>query len=146
VLEKCKKEAESDPAVKELMLKGKVKFEHVNYAKMGDVCKQSCVDAIVDCGGIDSVLLKGSSEEAKECVQQLQNAVRLGNVLVSISKLENEQFKVPFESGYGWVQELDGDPGELSAWYRGKSNIQASASNFNDLGLKMFVFTNADNC
>ena len=36
--------------------------------------------------------------------------------------------------------------GEISAWYRGKSNIAASKSNFQQLGLKMFVFTNADNC
>ena len=36
--------------------------------------------------------------------------------------------------------------GEISAWYRGKSNIAASKSNFQELGLKMFVFTNADNC
>ena len=36
--------------------------------------------------------------------------------------------------------------GELSAWYRGKSNVAATKSNFNEYGLKMFVFTNADNC
>ncbi len=46
----------------------------------------------------------------------------------------------------GWVQELDGDPGELSAWYRGKSNVAATKSRFGELGLQMFVYTNTDNC
>ena len=39
-----------------------------------------------------------------------------------------------------------GDPGEISAWYRGKTNIAASKSNFLSLGLKMYVYTNTDNC
>ena len=29
----------------------------------------------------------------------------------------------------GWVQELDGDPGEISAWYRGQTNIEKTSSN-----------------
>ena len=97
--------------------------------------------------------------------------MRLGNILISLSKLENDVFKVPFEAIGGWVQELDGEPGksypsssssfsfslgkesnygsflgEISAWYRGKTNIEASKSNFQQLGLKMFVYTNTDNC
>lgn len=46
----------------------------------------------------------------------------------------------------GWVQELDGDPGEASSWYRGKTNIAATESDFQSLGLKMYVYTNTDNC
>ncbi len=46
----------------------------------------------------------------------------------------------------GWVQELDGDPGEIFKWYRGKSNLSAKKSNFDQLGLKMYVYTNTDNC
>ena len=63
-----------------------------------------------------------------------------------LSELNKEQFCKPFEERFGWVNELDGDPGELSAWYRGKSNIAATTSNFEELGLKMYVYTNTDNC
>jgi hypothetical protein len=73
-------------------------------------------------------------------------SVRLGNILVCLSKLEKESYSAVFEQRFGWVQELDGDPGEISAWYRGKTNIQASTSNFKKHGLNMFVYTNTDNC
>lgn len=48
----------------------------------------------------------------------------------------------------GWVQELDGEPGDVSAWYRekGLTNLPGHISNFKDLGLKMFAFTNTFNC
>jgi hypothetical protein len=81
-----------------------------------------------------------------KCIDHLQDAVRLGNILVCLSRLDKETFCAPFEERFGWVNELDGDPGEISAWYRGKTNIQASKSNFGALGLKMYVFTNTDNC
>lgn len=141
--------AAADPVLAAQVAKGRLRFAAVDYARMPEVCRQSCFDAVVDFGGIDSVLASGladADERAARCVQQLQNAVRLGNILVSLSRLDDAQFRVPFERGFGWVQELDGDPGQLSAWYRGRSNVQASASNFNALGLRMFVYTNADNC
>jgi hypothetical protein len=48
----------------------------------------------------------------------------------------------------GWIQELDGEPAEVSAWYRGKDTMQdkREVSNFEALGLKMYVYTNAYNC
>ena len=48
---------------------------------------------------------------------------------------------------FGWVQELDGDPGAISQWYRTKKvNLRDVANNFGDLGLSFFVYTNIDNC
>lgn len=49
---------------------------------------------------------------------------------------------------YGWVQELDGDPGAVSQWYRNKSGVKLKdvANNFADLGISFFVYTNVDNC
>ena len=73
--------------------------------------------------------------------------LRLGNILVCLSKLDKESHARVFGQREGWVQELDGDPGQLSAWYRdGKSNVQATVSNFAKHGLKMYVYTNTDNC
>ena len=72
--------------------------------------------------------------------------MRLGNILVSLSTSSKEDFCGVFEERFGWVQELDGDPGEISAWYRGKTNIAAVTSNFKELGLFMYVYTNVDNC
>lgn len=56
------------------------------------------------------------------------------------------KFCAPFEERFGWVQELDGDPGEISQWYRGKTNIEATKSNFKKHNLFMYVYTNTDNC
>ena len=104
-------------------------------------------DAIIDYGGLDELLIQNDGyEKALACIDHLQNAVRLGNILVCLSKLEKERFCPPFEERFGWVQELDGDPGEISAWYRGKTNIEKTTSNFRDHGLKMYVYTNVDNC
>jgi len=90
---------------------------------MPQICKQSVFDSIVDYGGIDSILKGHSSKshhdimtKATKCIDYLQIGVRLGNILVSISTLEKEKFSKPFETRYGWVQELDGDPGEISKY------------------------------
>lgn len=147
-LDECKAIAKSIPEVAEHLNNNKLSFVKADYHSMSSVCKQSSFDAIVDFGGIDSILSVGSSSEeiALQCIDHLQNAVRLGNILVCLSKLDKEVFCSPFEKRFGWVQELDGDPGEISAWYRGKTNIQATKSKFKELGLKMFVYTNVDNC
>lgn len=48
---------------------------------------------------------------------------------------------------FGWMQELDGDPGAISQWYRTKKvNLKDVANNFRDLGISFFVYTNVDNC
>jgi hypothetical protein len=114
VLKECEAVANTDPIISEYIKKGKVKFIHTDYANMENVCKQSFVDAIVDYGGMDQVLASPNKNDAIQCAQHLQNALRLGNVYVSISTIDNERFKIPFEKGYGWVQELDGEPGIYS--------------------------------
>ena len=138
--------AQSSPTTAEHIAKGKLSFKQVDLANMPDMCKQSTFDAIIDYGGIDSLLARGNNEGALACIDHLQEAVRLGNILVCLSSLDREVFCAPFEQRWGWVQELDGDPGEISAWYRGKSNIDATRSEFDTLGLKMYVYTNTDNC
>jgi len=100
----------------------------------------------VDYGGLDELIGSGDKKGALKAIDHLQDAVRLGNILVCLSKFSKEKFCLPFEERWGWVQELDGDPGEISAWYRGKTNIEASKSRFGELGLKMYVYTNTDNC
>ena len=125
--------------------KGILKFVQADLYNMPQVCQQSTYDAIVDYGGLDE-LINVDNNQALKAIDHLQDAVRLGNILVCLSELNKEQFCKPFEERFGWVNELDGDPGELSAWYRGKSNIAATTSNFEELGLKMYVYTNTDNC
>lgn len=45
------------------------------------------------------------------------------------------------------MQELDGDPGAVSQWYRNrKVNLKDEANNFVELGICFFVYTNVDNC
>ena len=138
----------SVPECEHMIKSNKLNFVTATLEDMSSVCKQSSFDAIIDYGGLDELLLKNNGDitKALACIDQLQNAVRLGNILVCLSKLEKEQFCAPFEERFGWVQELDGDPGEISAWYRGKTNIEKSTSNFLELGLKMYVYTNVDNC
>jgi hypothetical protein len=77
---------------------------------MPAVCKQSTFDAVIDYGAIDSILhfSDGDNAKALKCIDHLQNAVRLGNILVCLSKLEKEVFCKPFNERFGWVQELDG--------------------------------------
>ena len=109
----CEQAAKEDPVILDYINKGRVKFQLADYPNMSDICKQSFIDSVVDYGGMDSVLKNYPEDDAVKVAQHLQNALRLGNVYVAISRLENEVFKVPFEKGFGWVQELDGDPGIL---------------------------------
>ena len=146
-LNELEQKAMADPELLVWVNKGNLKFQHVDLTDMPDVCQQSTVDAIVDYKGLDSLHSASTGAEGiLKCIDHLQDAVRLGNILVCLSTLEKKKFCSPFEERFGWVQELDGDPGEISAWYRGKTNIQATKSNFERLGLKMYVYTNTDNC
>eukprot|EP01041_Mallomonas_annulata_P001253 gene1253-2427_t len=151
-LESCKIQAQSDPILLKNMVEGRLKFAQADLTNMPEVCKQSVFDAIVDYGALDSLLSQSTISQAKaventlKCIDHLQDSVRLGNILVCLSTLDKETFCSPFSERFGWVQELDGDPGDLSAWYRGKSNLQATKSNFAKHGLKMYVYTNTDNC
>ncbi len=146
-IEECKYLALQDPVSSKNIADGRLSFKTTDFSNMPEVCKQSSFDAIVDYGGLDSMHKRQcDSESILKCIDHLQNAVRLGNILVCLSELDKETFCSPFESRFGWVQELDGEPGEISQWYRGKSNIQATKSNFQRLGLRMYVYTNTDNC
>ena len=146
VLTALEQMARADPELSALC-DTRLRFICSDLTNMPLVCKQSTVDAIVDYGGIDELhTAKTGKEGILRCIDHLQDAVRLGNILICLSQIEKEKFCSPFEERFGWVQELDGDPGEISAWYRGKTNIAASKSNFADHGLKMYVYTNTDNC
>ncbi|KAJ1425165.1 hypothetical protein B484DRAFT_398039 [Ochromonadaceae sp. CCMP2298] len=144
----CEQRAQEDADLALLMKSGNLKFQVVDLSNMPEVCKQSVFDSIVDYRGLDSIMTSEGTgrEQALRCIDHLQDAVRLGNILVCLSNLDKETFCAPFDERFGWVQELDGDPGEISAWYRGKTNIAATKSNFQNLGLKMYVYTNTDNC
>ena len=135
-----------DPLIKARIDMGKVTIEAVDLMNMPSVCLQSAYDSVVDYGALDALLVGSGKVSFLQCVDHLQDAVRLGNILVCLSTLDKKAFCAPFEERLGWVQELDGDPGEISAWYRGKTNIAATKSNFDRYGLKMYVYTNTDNC
>ena len=155
-IQECIRIANEDPDLQKNVKNNKLLFKTCNLSNMPEICKQSVFDAIVDYAGIDSLHQKHSTSTSSEtkaniepilqCIDHLQNSLRLGNILVCLSYLDKKQFCHPFEQRFGWVQELDGDPGEISAWYRGKTNIQASISSFSKLGLQMYVYTNTDNC
>jgi hypothetical protein len=146
-LSECRDKALADPEVKKWVDVGKLSFQVADLTSMADICQQSVFDAIVDYGGLDSVLNGAQGREGMlKTIDHLQNAVRLGNILVCLSGEEKSRFCAPFEERFGWVQELDGDPGDLSMWIRGKSNIASTKNNFKKLGLYMYVYTNVDNC
>jgi len=145
-LDELRREVAADPELAAKTSAGKLKIIEVDLTNMPDVCKQSVFDAIIDYGALDSLLVSKGKDAFLQCVDHLHNAVRLGNILVCLSQQEKEKFCTPFEERFGWVQELDGDPGEISAWYRGKTNIAATKSDFAKHGLKMYVYTNSDNC
>lgn len=146
-VEACRSMALGDEGVKPWIENGKLNFKVADLTDMPDICQQSVFDAIIDYGGLDSVLNSDKGVDGMlKTIDHLQDAVRLGNILVCLSGEEKHKFCSPFEDRFGWVQELDGDPGELSAWYRGKSNIEKTKSNFKELGLYMYVYTNVDNC
>lgn len=147
VIEELRAEALLDPLIAKRVAQGRCKFETVDLTSMPHICKQSVFDSIVDYGGLDALLTgSGGKDGMLKCIDHLQDAVRLGNILVCLSKLDKETFCPPFEERFGWVQELDGDPGEISAWYRGKTNIAATKSRFSEHGLFLYAYTNTDNC
>lgn len=78
VLDVCIAFANSDPIVKSNIDKGLLRFKHVDYSSMSSVCTQSCVDAIVDYGALDSLIEKSNKDNVLKCIDHLQDAVRLG--------------------------------------------------------------------
>jgi len=55
-VKECENLAKADEDIKKWMDKGKLMFKTVDLTAMPEVCTQSCVDAIIDYGGLDSVL------------------------------------------------------------------------------------------
>jgi hypothetical protein len=145
-LEELRAQALADSVISEKIKSGKCRIEEADLTNMPSICKQSVFDSIIDYGALDSLLVSKGKDAMLKCVDHLHNGVRLGNILVCLSSLEKDKFCPPFEERFGWVQELDGDPGEISAWYRGKTNIAATKSEFAKHGLKFYVYTNSDNC
>lgn len=86
--------ANDDEFLAQMMKEGKLKFAVADYAKMPEICRQSV---------FDSNLLKRSNsrESFLSCIDNLQNSLRLGNVLVCLSKEEKTSFTGPFEERFG---------------------------------------------
>jgi len=106
-IEECTRIAATDPITAQNIADGKLQFQVADLSNMPLICKQSTFDAIVDYGGLDSLHRAGKGRSAiLQCIDHLQNAVRLGNILVCLSELERDEFCGPFEERFGWVQEL----------------------------------------
>lgn len=111
-LEALKSMAVSEDRVSAYIKDGRYQFIAVNcYSEMKSVCKQSTFDSAVDYGALDS-LIAGNTEPGKtkflKAIDHLQNALRLGNVMISLSKTNKETFCPLIDQKFGWVQELDG--------------------------------------
>ncbi|CAM9580830.1 unnamed protein product [Chrysoparadoxa australica] len=138
--------AEADATCAKHLQEGNLRFQLVpDLTELQ--ADQSCVDSVIDAGALDNLLLNRGVDAAGKCIDAAHIAVRLGNPMVCISYLEDKSvFMAPFDARFGWMQELDGDPGAVTMWYRGKVNIKDVASDFQKLGIKFFVYTNVDNC
>lgn len=150
LLAAARKMAEADPVCAKNMAKGQLVFEHVqDMTAIGEDClEQSSIDVVLDNGALDRLLLSGGEEAAGGLIDAAHRAVRLGNPMVCLSTLpDNDLFCAPFSARFGWVQELNGDPGAVSMWFREqKVNIKDKANEFGKLGLRFYVYTNVDNC
>eukprot|EP01039_Chlorochromonas_danica_P010463 gene10463-11593_t len=149
-VEECLRLAQADDQLRGQWQERRLQFQHVSDLRhLDEVCKQSVFDSILDNQGLDPLLRQKDGRKAMAlAVEHLQNSLRVGNCMVCLSTLGKEDYCPAFEEGFGWVQELDGEPGEVSAWYRekGLTNLPGHVSNFKDLGLKMYAFTNTFNC
>eukprot|EP00611_Tribonema_gayanum_P019342 TRINITY_DN3330_c0_g1_i1.p1 TRINITY_DN3330_c0_g1~~TRINITY_DN3330_c0_g1_i1.p1 ORF type:complete len:297 (+),score=81.73 TRINITY_DN3330_c0_g1_i1:59-892(+) len=147
-LEAAQKAAALNPATAANLAAGQLRFELKEDLTAMDDLEQSCVDAVLDNGMLDWLLSTGREAAAGGMIDAVHRAVRLGNPLICLSSgTDKDTFCSPFESRFGWVQELDGDPGAVSMWHRDqKINMKGVANDFAALGLKMYVYTNVDNC
>lgn len=86
---------------------GKLKLIATDFTNMPQVCRQSVFDSIVDYCAMDKLLRRPNGKECfLKCVDHLQNSLRLGNLLVCISKEDKELFTEPFEERFGKFQLL----------------------------------------
>lgn len=94
--------AQSDPTLSSLLSNQKLRYKHVDsYAKLGSVCKQSVFDSIVDNQALDRLLEAADVPAAMESIDHMQNSLRIGNILVCLSKKPKEVFCAPFEQRFG---------------------------------------------
>ncbi|CAM9199845.1 unnamed protein product [Hapterophycus canaliculatus] len=139
--------AEEDPVCSEHMAAGQLVFQSVDIGGGMPELTQSSVDCVVDVGLLDKLVTTQGVDAAKACSDAAHRAVRLGNPLVALSMIDKDDFGQIFDGNWGWMQELDGDPGAVSQWYRDKKvNIKDVGNNFVELGISFFVYTNVDNC
>ncbi|CAM9751205.1 unnamed protein product [Ascophyllum nodosum] len=139
--------AKEDPVCAKNMQNGRLFFEALDVTSGMPELEQSSVDSVVDVGLLDKLVITMGLDAARTCSEAAHRAVRLGNPLVALSKIDRDDYAAIFDGNFGWVQELDGDPGAISQWYRTKKvNLRDVANNFGDLGLSFFVYTNIDNC
>eukprot|EP00903_Cladosiphon_okamuranus_P012894 g12040.t1 len=139
--------AEADPICSKHMASGNLIFEALDVTGGMPELKQSSVDCVVDAGLLDKLVTSQGIDAAKACSDAAHRAVRLGNPLVALSMIGKDDFAQIFDGNWGWMQELDGDPGAVSQWYRDKKvNLKDIGNNFVELGISFFVYTNVDNC
>ncbi|CAM9777148.1 unnamed protein product [Ectocarpus sp. 4 AP-2014] len=139
--------AEADPVCSKNMAAGKLIFETLDVTGGMPELKQSSADCVVDAGLLDKLITTEGLDAAKACSDAAHRAVRLGNPLVALSMINKDDFAQIFDGNWGWMQELDGDPGAVSQWYRDKKvNLKDVGNNFVELGISFFVYTNVDNC
>lgn len=101
-IEYLKKMAKENDDLSGMIDEGRLNFIVSDLANLSEVCKQSIFDSIVDYGWLDSILLgPGGKGDMLVAIDHLQNAVRLGNILVCLSSLEKETFCAPFEGRFG---------------------------------------------
>ncbi|CAN0353760.1 unnamed protein product [Pylaiella littoralis] len=147
VISVIKAAAEADPVCSKHMANGNLIFEALDVTGGMPELKQSSADCIVDAGLLDKLVTTQGVDAAKACSDAAHRAVRLGNPLVALSMINKDEFAQIFDGNWGWMQELDGDPGAVSQWYRDKKvNIKDVGNNFVELGISFFVYTNVDNC
>ena len=87
----------NDPTTAAHLTSGKLKFRAVNLTSMPDVCRESTFDVVIDYGGLHGLLLTedgGSGQGVLKCIDHLQDAVRLGNILVCLSSLEKVSYSL----------------------------------------------------
>eukprot|EP00752_Nemacystus_decipiens_P007778 g6946.t1 len=139
--------AEADPVCSKHMASGNLIFEALDVTGGMPELKQSSVDCVVDAGLLDKLITTKGIDAARACSDAAHRAVRLGNPLVALSMIDKDDFAQIFDGNWGWMQELDGDPGAVSQWYRDKKvNLKDIGNNFVELGISFFVYTNVDNC
>ncbi|CAM9693030.1 unnamed protein product [Discosporangium mesarthrocarpum] len=146
-VEVAKEMAAADPICAKHMADGHLRFIVLDVTGGMPELEQSSFDSVVDFGFFDHLITTQGTEKAGLCLEAAHRAVRLGNPLVAISRIQKSDFELLFDGKWGWMQELDGDPGAVSQWYRGQNvNIKDAVNNFKELGLNFFVYTNVDNC